>query len=115
MRSRYAAFVRREVEYLAATDKLGKVEEYRQASPALRYLDLAILAASVDGDLGEVLFHARIFERGQDRSFVELSEFVREDGRWKYTSGRLVPTAALPADPRTLTRDDVIRLSERTR
>jgi uncharacterized protein YchJ len=44
----------------------------------------------------EVLFDARIFERGQDRSFAELSTFVREDGAWRYASGKALPRAGLP-------------------
>ena len=39
-----------------------------------------------EGD--EVLFDARVFERGGHRSFAELSTFVREDGSWRYASGR---------------------------
>jgi GNAT superfamily N-acetyltransferase len=47
-----------------------------------------------------VLFHARIFERGEDRSFSELSTFVREDGAWRYASGVSLPAAELPPAPR---------------
>jgi SEC-C motif-containing protein len=115
MRSRYAAFVLGEVDYLAATlcaDHPDRTEtaadDYRKAREGLRYLDLAILDASIDGDVGEVLFYARIFERGQDRSFVELSGFVREGGKWKYASGVMVRTEDLPPHPRTMKREDVL-------
>jgi SEC-C motif-containing protein len=118
MRSRYAAFARGEVDYLAKTlcaDHPDRTDtaatEYRAAREGLRYLDLAILDTSTDGDVGDVLFYARIFERGQDRSFVELSGFVREDGEWKYASGLMVTTEKLPPNPRTMTRDDVLRQS----
>jgi SEC-C motif-containing protein len=63
--------------------------------------------ASSEGASGEVLFYARIFERGVDRSFAELSSFAREEGGWRYVSGIMVPTEELPLDPTTLTRADV--------
>lgn len=54
---------------------------------------------------------ARVYERGEDQSFAELSEFVREDGRWRYASGTLLPTARLPRDPNALTLEDFFVLS----
>ena len=67
--------------------------------------------ASTEGDSGEVLFFARIFEQGQDRSFAELSTFEREAGGWRYASGILVPREALPANPKTLTHDAFLALA----
>ena len=119
MRSRYAAFVLGEVDYLAKTlcadhpdNKEDAAATYRQAREGLRYLDLCIMHTFAEGDVGEVLFYARIFERGVDRSFVELSGFVREDGEWRYASGMMVKTEDLPPDPRKMTRAEVMRLSE---
>ena len=34
--------------------------------------------------IGEVTFLARVYEKGQDRSFVERSDFRRVDGAWRY-------------------------------
>jgi SEC-C motif-containing protein len=113
MRSRYAAFARGDTGYLVksqAKSQTGDASSYR-TERTVRFLDLAILHTSVDGDRGEVLFYARLYERGVDRSFVELSDFVREAGEWRYASGVTVATTALPADPRTLTRDDVLRMN----
>jgi uncharacterized protein YchJ len=47
-----------------------------------RFVGLRILSASTSpaGDEGEVLFYARIFERGADRSFAERSTLVCEAG-----------------------------------
>jgi hypothetical protein len=45
------------------------------------------------------LFLARIFERGVDRSFGELSTFVREAAGWRYASGELVPPEELGLGP----------------
>ena len=115
MRSRYSAFALGNAEYLAKTlckehpDKTDDaVAEYRRAREGRRFLDLCIMHASEDGDTGEVLFYARIFERGTDYSFVELSGFVKEDGEWRYASGLMVETKDLPPDPRKMTRDEVL-------
>jgi SEC-C motif-containing protein len=96
MRSRYAAFALGLGEYLVDTlasahpdrdrPREALVTELSRAKDRQRFLGLHILRA--EGD--KVLFDARIFERGQDRSFAELSKFVREDGRWRYASGRVV-------------------------
>jgi SEC-C motif-containing protein len=102
MRSRYAAFALGLGEYLVATLAsshpdlaLPRVELVRDLScvkDRQRFLGLRIVRA--EGD--EVLFEARIFERGQDRSFAELSTFVREEGAWKYAGGRMLRSGALP-------------------
>jgi SEC-C motif-containing protein len=115
MRSRYSAFALGHVDYLAKTlckDHPDKTDdaasEYKKARENRRFLDLCIMHTSMDGDVGEVLFYARIFERGVDYSFVELSGFVKEDGDWKYASGLMVETKDLPPDPRKMTRDEVL-------
>jgi SEC-C motif-containing protein len=118
MRARYAAFARGEVAFLA--DTLAKdhpdrsdtaASDYRRARENQRFLDLCILHTSDEDEVGEVLFYARIFERGVDCSFVELSAFVKEDGAWRYASGLMIPTDELPANPKGITRDDVLRRS----
>jgi len=117
MRSRYAAFALGLGEYLVNTlaeghpDRgLPREEHVRSLSRARerqRFLGLVILHDSVSrvssgNDQGEVLFYARIFERGRDCSFAELSTFQREGTAWRYASGILVPAARLPADPGSL-------------
>lgn len=75
-------------------------------------MGLRILHTSVSqADVGEVLFSARVFEKGADRSFAELSRFVREDGSWRYESGVLVPRDRLPDDPSVLDREAFLALA----
>jgi SEC-C motif-containing protein len=122
MRSRYAAFALGLGEYLVATladehpdralPSRELARELSRSRERTRYLGLAIVHASASGDEGEVLFHARIFERGADRSFAELSRFVRESGAWRYASGLLVPASKLPG-PDALTRDAFLSVAER--
>jgi len=120
MRSRYAAFALGLGEYLVqtlasahedATDdpraREALVHELARAKDGQRFLGLTILSATENGSAGEVLFHARIFSRGRDQSFAELSSFVRENGAWKYAAGILVPGEELPSDLAALTPETV--------
>jgi SEC-C motif domain protein len=101
MRSRYSAFALGLGAYLVKTlaaehpdrahDEAALVLALSRAKEGQRFLGLTILDAHDDGATrGEVTFHARIFERGQDRSFTERSTFVRENGAWKYAAGEAV-------------------------
>jgi SEC-C motif-containing protein len=97
MRSRYAAFALGLGEYLVdtlsadhddrAAPRAMLVRELSRVKDTQRFMGLEILSSSMDGDRGEVTFRAKIFERGNDRSFTEHSHFVREDGAWKYAFG----------------------------
>lgn len=106
MRSRYAAFALGIGDYLVRTlaashpDREGPLDELaRELSRARvhqRFTGLRIVSATSAGDRGQVLFLARIFERGIDRSFAERSTFVREAGAWRYASGEPVSVGELP-------------------
>ena len=119
MRSRYAAFALGLGEYLVRTlaqdhpDRLLAhapfVQELTRAHETRRFMGLRILHAATNGDAGEVMFYARIFEKGVDRSFVELSGFSRENDAWRYASGIMLPKADLPLNLETLVPDDIRR------
>ncbi len=79
---------------------------------AKRFMGLSILHAHEEDDVGEVLFVARVFERGQDRSFAELSTFLLEDGAWGYARGILLHGEHLPRDVTSLTRERFVGLAE---
>jgi SEC-C motif-containing protein len=103
MRSRFAAFAVSDTEYLwrtlahahedRARPKEEVVRELRAAARTMKYMRLTI----VDARDERVLFHAAIFEKGADRSFVELSTFVREVGAWHYVDGIARPATATEA------------------
>jgi len=109
MRSRYAAYALGEAEYLVRTLHPGhpdaarppaeQVAELRRSRQTLKFARLRVLDhdLAADGLTGRVLFHAEIFERGADRSFLERSHFARTDAGWRYLSGDLLPLA--PAAP----------------
>jgi len=103
MRSRYAAFALGLGAYLVDTlsashpDRaLPRVPLERELSRARitqRFTNLRILFSATGGpsgddpDRGQVLFLAGVFVQGRDRSFIELSDFVREGGAWRYAGG----------------------------
>jgi SEC-C motif-containing protein len=123
MRSRFSAFALGLGEYLVETladdhpdRELGAslARELSRVKERQRFLGLCIVHAALLGDGesedAEVLFHARVFERGVDRSFAELSTFSRAGGAWRYASGVMVPGSRIP-DPAALTRDAFLAIA----
>lgn len=111
MRSRYAAFARGEVAYLWATldeahpdrarPRSAVVAALRDITTRRRFPGLVVLdraAPNADG-VARVLFHARVFEKGHDHSFVECSDFLHDGYGWRYLSGVMAPSAAATATP----------------
>ena len=121
MRSRYAAFALGLGRYLVDTLARTHADRARPAAelePELgaakfshRFMGLRILDAATEGTRGEVLFHARVFVAGRDRSFVELSQFVQEEGGWRYERGQLLPASAVGDALPSLDRDAFLALS----
>jgi SEC-C motif-containing protein len=114
LRSRYAAFARREVGYLRATlhpehpdralPEAAALAALREAAATHRYQGLVVLDRDgPDGGVARVLFHARVFHRGRDRSFVECSEFVNDGAGWRYLAGTTAPPGTFGAELAGLT------------
>lgn len=86
MRSRYSAFVRDVRPYLLETwHHSGRPSAIEPPEPGLRWLGLEVkrIEASSPGH-GVVEFVARSKLGGRAHRLHEISEFVREDGRWYY-------------------------------
>ncbi len=100
MRSRFSAFATGRVDYLMKTlhpdhDERKLPDDVlrpmiQSACRAYRYTGLEIEATSSEGDRGSVTFFAKVFEKGADQSFREVSTFGRVDGGWRYLSGETV-------------------------
>lgn len=107
MRSRYAAFALRRVEYLWRTlhpehpDRKRPEAEVlaglRAAVGSYRYQGLTVLdRAEPDKDgVAQVLFHARVFLKGRDQGFVECSDFADDGVGWRYLAGVACSPSAL--------------------
>jgi SEC-C motif domain protein len=115
MRSRFAAFAKKEPAYLWRTlhpehedrqrPEAEVLRALRTSASTFRYAGLAILDQREAGDDGiaQVLFLARLFEGSNERSFVELSDFAHDGEGWRYLRGQLRPLSAIKVDPMTLT------------
>jgi len=125
MRSRFAAYARKEAAYVYRTlhpehedRKRAETEimrEIRDATSTLKFLRLAVLASDGPDEQGQarVLFYARVFEKGQNRSFLELSLFRHDGTGWRYLRGRQL-AASKVEDPETLTLAAFESLAART-
>lgn len=111
MRSRYAAFARGEVAYLWATldeahpdrskPRAVVLATLREVTNSRRFpgLDVVDHAAPDHHGVARVLFHARVFEKGRDLSFVECSDFMHDGFGWRYLSGVMAPPSAATGTP----------------
>jgi SEC-C motif-containing protein len=120
MRSRYSAYAFKVLPYLWRTlhsshaDRQRPQEEvfreWRSALSVQRFTGLKILGArdQTPSGVAQVLFYARIFQRGKDLSFVELSDFVHEDGGWRYVEGILRPAKDFPSPVEQMTLERFI-------
>jgi SEC-C motif-containing protein len=99
MRSRFSAFAVGDAEYLwrtmhsahpdRAQEEAAYAADLRRSRQALKFVRLRVL----DGGGDRVLFHAEIYEHGQERSFLELSTFERDaqvsGAPWRYLRGQM--------------------------
>ena len=96
MRSRYCAYVQINSRYLRESwhPSTRPAELLFDHFPAALWLGLKILSASAGGDTdlqGEVEFVARYKLGGKAFRLHEVSRFVKEDGRWFYLAGNILP------------------------
>lgn len=94
MRSRYSAFARADVAYLARTQLKPSEDTWADtkrwaASVAWLSLQIVDVAKGGAGDTeGVVEFIARYLEGARVVSLHERSTFVRRDGAWLYDAGK---------------------------
>ncbi|HMY16603.1 MAG TPA: YchJ family metal-binding protein [Polyangium sp.] len=105
MRSRYAAYANKLTPYIHRTlhprhedrnrPENEVLREIRDAVSTLRFMHLDVLDREDPNEegLARVLFHARVFEKGQNRSFIELSDFLHDGIGWRYVQGRQIPAS----------------------
>jgi len=86
MRSRYSAYVHKLEDYLLASwHPSTRPQQLDLASDNSQWLGLQIKRASPDK--ASVEFIARYKVNGKAERLHELSQFVRENGRWYYLEG----------------------------
>lgn len=95
MRSRYTAYVLRDLDHIERTQATGTREPFdRSAAESMartvEWAGLEILGTSAGGepdDAGTVEFAAHYRKDGQLHVLREISSFRREQGRWVYVDG----------------------------
>lgn len=115
MRSRYSAFALREVAYLWKTLHPDHPDRARPEAEVLKELRAHCQSHQFPGlvvmdrrppdaqGVAQVLFFAKVFEKGKDRSFVERSDFRHDGTGWRYVSGVLHLPKELAGPPEALT------------
>jgi SEC-C motif domain protein len=89
MRSRYAAYVALDRDWLLATWHPSTRPASLDLDPAIKWLGLDVKAnRRIDDDHAQVEFVARFrVGGGRAQRLHETSRFVREDGCWYYVDG----------------------------
>ena len=113
MRSRYSAYATGQVAWLLRSLHHTHPDHRRPPAQVLhdlakacrdfKYRGLWILDHASNPPSAQVLFQARLYEKGKDRSFVERSEFLQDGQSWRYLDGKLMPIGAIKGDPKSLT------------
>ncbi|MED5389741.1 MAG: YchJ family protein [Pseudomonadota bacterium] len=87
MRSRFAAFARKDTDYLNRSWHLSQRPAMLTLDDDEQWLALDIIASGEDGDTGWVHFRATSKQAGALTVLEERSRFVRENGHWYYLDG----------------------------
>ncbi|GEN07111.1 SEC-C motif-containing protein [Myxococcus fulvus] len=115
MRSRYSAFAQREASYLwktlhpqhpdRARPEADVVRELRAFAQGHQFPKLVVMDRQAPDAQGnaQVLFFAKVFEKGKERSFVEASDFRHDGVGWRYLSGHTLMLRELTVPPESLT------------
>lgn len=100
MRSRYSAYVKKEIQYIMDTytkkdqDAIDP-EGTRKWAEESTWQGLEIRACEGGGlkdETGTVEFVAQYIQRGLAEKHHEVASFVKQDGTWLYDTGKIIPT-----------------------
>lgn len=87
MRSRYSAFAADDGAYLKQTWHRQTCPADLTLEPNTRWLQLQVQSSEEQDDQGKVSFSAVFQENEEWLKLTELSNFVKEQGRWYYVDG----------------------------
>src|SRR5512138_1526762 len=108
MRSRYAAYVKVNTDYIFNTTHPQHRSDYdhkgtEEWARGAEWLGLEILGAVAGGPedtIGTVEFVAHFKENGEERHHHELGQFIKDDGQWYFTEGKLVTNKPIIRGPK---------------
>ena len=88
MRSRYCAYIHRRTDYLLATwHSSTRPLTLDLKGDSVTWLELKVIQAQNDAVTGVVEFVARHKVNGKAHRLHEVSQFIKEHGRWVYVHG----------------------------
>ncbi len=108
MRSRYSAYVKKELDYLLTSlhpeHRSGYDEKSTRAwAESTEWHGIKIVTTTAGGpedSEGQVEFVASYTEKGNRQEHHELSRFKKEQGSWYYTTGKTMPKPSVRAAPK---------------
>src|ERR1700730_13022309 len=93
LRARYSAFATGAIEFIVAmthssTRNEVNIPEIRDWSESSTWHGLQIIETrDIDDDKTFVSFEARFRQRGKEQHHREMSQFEREDAKWRFVTG----------------------------
>lgn len=92
MRSRYTAFTRAQVDYIADTQMASAAKNFNRIdakkwAQSCEWLGLEVLSSGHEGDTGHVEFIAKFSQNNLPKQMHEVSQFKKINGKWFYSSG----------------------------
>lgn len=108
MRSRYSAFVNKEMDYILSSLHPDRRADYDEQSSRAwaenaAWHGIKILkttAGGPDDTEGQVEFVVSYTENGARQEHHELSAFEKKDGSWYFSTGKTMPKPAVRAAPK---------------
>jgi SEC-C motif-containing protein len=109
MRSRYSAYVKKELGYLLASLHPEHRTDYDEQSSrawaeGAEWHGIRILKTIGGGpedSEGQVEFVVSYTEKGNKQEHHELSTFKKENGAWYFATGKTMPKPIVRVDPKT--------------
>lgn len=98
MRSRYSAYVMKNAKYIYLTYASEKqpenpIKEIKDFAESCRFIGLDVVSTNHDATQGKVEFKAHYFYQNLYCELHEDSQFIKEDGKWRYLDGAIFPVA----------------------
>jgi SEC-C motif-containing protein len=109
MRSRYSAYVKKEIGYILTSLHPDHRADYDEKSSkawaeSAEWHGISILKAvggGADDEEGQVEFAVSYTEKGLKQEHHELSTFKKKDGTWYFATGKTMPKPVSRAAPKT--------------
>lgn len=95
MRSRYSAFVDKNLDYVQQTTDPQALKDFDRASTEqwmneATFTKLEVLKATDEGNKGVVEFKAHFTMAGKDEVHHEISKFRKQSGVWYFRDGKVI-------------------------